>query len=222
MINKKLYGLPDSTLAYDRTENAAFMVWFPEREYIVCGRSNKAENTVNTDAAYRRNIQIVQRPSGGETVFLSPNTLVISVKLPNEKALNMNDFFRKINGAVIRALKNCGAKNLSERGISDIAIGQMKILGSAMHRKPKTVFYHGVLNVAEPVESFDALLKHPSREPNYRQGRSHKAFVTSLKAAGYLWEPQSVKAALEKELKKLTQSADDLKNPESEFIGSKK
>jgi len=202
MIDANLYGLPDGSLAYSE-EKEGFMLWTPDADYIVLGRSNKAEIAVNTDVANAHNIKIIQRPSGGETVFLSPNTLVISVKLKNEKALKTHDYFKIINAKIIAGLSACGVKDLSERGISDIAVGNFKILGSAMHRKPKSIFYHGVLNLAESPETFDRLLKHPTREPDYRKGRSHKAFVTSLRGEGYELNARTVKQALEQELKTL-------------------
>jgi lipoate-protein ligase A len=39
--------------------------------------------------------------------------------------------------------------------------------------------------VAEAPEFIGRYLKHPSREPDYRAGRKHEEFVTSLAAAGY-------------------------------------
>jgi lipoate-protein ligase A len=202
MIDASLYGLPDSSLAYSQ-KREGFMVWIPETEYIVLGRSNKAEQAVNTDMAKTLKIKIIQRPSGGETVYLSPNTLVISVKLKNEKALKTHDYFKIINAKIIAGLSACGIQNLAERGISDIALGNLKILGSAMHRKPESIFYHGVLNLSESPETFDRLLKHPGREPDYRKGRSHRAFVTSLTGAGYQIDANTVKQALDRELKGL-------------------
>ena len=42
-----------------------------------------------------------------------------------------------------------------------------------------------MLNISEDAEVFEHYLKHPVKEPDYRKGRSHKDFVTSLKAEGY-------------------------------------
>jgi len=47
------------------------------------------------------------------------------------------------------------------------------------------LLYHAVLNLGEPASTFERYLKHPSKEPDYRKGRSHSDFVTSLKEKGY-------------------------------------
>jgi len=70
-------------------------------------------------------------------------------------------------------------------GISDIAISGKKILGSAIYRSKDALLYHAVLNLGEPATTFERYLRHPSKEPDYRLGRSHSEFVTSLKEKGY-------------------------------------
>jgi lipoate-protein ligase A len=37
-----------------------------------------------------------------------------------------------------------------------------------------------VLNVAESVECINKYIRHPKREPDYRKGRNHNEFVTSI------------------------------------------
>ena len=93
--------------------------------------------------------------------------------------------FKLINNSIIAALTDLGVKQLGNKGISDISIGMKKILGSSIYRKQKTIFYHAVLNVSEPIETISMYLKHPTREPDYRRGRDHYEFVTSLKQEGY-------------------------------------
>jgi len=42
-----------------------------------------------------------------------------------------------------------------------------------------------VLNISEDPGIFERYLRHPRREPDYRQSRKHSDFVTSLKKEGY-------------------------------------
>ncbi|MCK7539718.1 MAG: hypothetical protein MZV63_56820 [Marinilabiliales bacterium] len=44
--------------------------------------------------------------------------------------------------------------------------------------------YHAVLNLGEGTDVFERYLRHPRREPDYRQGRLHSEFVTSLEGGG--------------------------------------
>ena len=96
-----------------------------------------------------------------------------------------------------------GVDNLHYRGISDIAINDVKILGSALYENKDVVFYHAVLNVGESASLIDKYLKHPKREPDYRNNRNHKNFVTSLAKENYNISIDKIKIALENGLSNL-------------------
>jgi lipoate-protein ligase A len=110
---------------------------------------------------------------------------VVSVKLPLNSEISTHHYFKLINNAIIEALSCLGIEHLGNKGISDISIGKKKILGSSIYRKQQILFYHAVLNISEPVENISLYLKHPKKEPDYRLGRSHDEFVTSLVEEGY-------------------------------------
>ncbi|MCX6226833.1 MAG: hypothetical protein NTV01_19145, partial [Bacteroidia bacterium] len=173
------YDRPDSVLIDPDATTNAFLVWQPEGTVIVLGQSNQAETAVHTVLAEQDGVPMIKRHTGGQTVILTPRTLVISVRLISEKLENPQVYFKRINQLIIEALSNLGISNLNEKGISDIAIGEKKILGSSIYRKRSMVFYHAVLNISESPEFIGRYLKHPSREPDYRSGRKHEDFVTS-------------------------------------------
>jgi len=185
MIEVKSYDLKDYSI-FNSDKKSDFLIWQPDKTYIILGRSNRvAEDSVHADKAKKNGIEIYKRPSGGEAVILSPNTLVISVKLPLNNEVKTHHYFKLINNSIIKALSGLGVKQLGNKGISDISIGAKKILGSSIYRKQQTLFYHAVLNISEPVENISLYLKHPKKEPDYRLGRNHSEFVTSLKLEGY-------------------------------------
>lgn len=130
-------------------------------------------------------IPVYKRPSGGESVILTPQTLIISVRLIDPELSNPHVYFKQINSLLIKELSELGIADLSYKGISDIAIGNKKILGSSIYRKRDLVFYHAVLNISESLDQIAYYLAHPQREPDYRKGRNHTDFVTSLHQAGY-------------------------------------
>ena len=179
------YSLPDSVLIDPDADTNAFLVWQPDETVIVLGQSNQAETSVHTDLAEGDGIPVYKRHSGGQTVILTPQTVVISVRLISERLDNPQVYFKRINQLIISALANLGISDLHEKGISDIAIGEKKILGSSIYRKRNMVFYHAVLNIAETPEFIGRYLKHPAREPDYRSGRKHEDFVTSIHLAGF-------------------------------------
>lgn len=190
------YFLPDQTLIDPDAAGNAFMVWQPAETVIVLGQSNQAETAVHADLADRDGVPVHKRQSGGQTVILTPRTLVISVRLLSEKLDNPQVYFKRINNLIINALANLGIRNLVEKGISDIAIGEKKILGSSIYRKRNMVFYHAVLNISETPEFIGRYLKHPVREPDYRIGRKHEDFVTSVHLAGYPLAVETIRKAL--------------------------
>ncbi len=185
MIEVKKYDLPDSRLIDIEAEGNDWIFWPPDRTYLVLGQSNKAEQSFYADRVIADRIPVYKRPSGGESVILTPKTLVISVRLIAQQLENPQVSFRKINNVIIEGLAGLGVQNLAYRGISDICIGEKKILGSSIYRKKNLVFYQAVLNISEDIEMIGKYLRHPSREPSYRMGRDHLEFVTSIHERGF-------------------------------------
>jgi lipoate-protein ligase A len=182
MIILSEYCLPDiSLLDVDATQT--FMIWQPDKTYIVLGASNRPEEALYAEKVLQDGITVMKRPSGGQTVMLTPGNLVIAAVYPN--SMQPGKLFNTINSLIISTIEEAGIGGLSLRGISDIAIGRKKILGSAMYRNREKLLYHAVLNVSEPASTFEKYLRHPGKEPDYREGRNHTEFVTSLSEQGY-------------------------------------
>jgi lipoate-protein ligase A len=183
MYSTSDYNLPDIDLLKKKSNQ--FLIWIPDKVYIVLGASNKPADALNMDNVARDNITVLRRPSGGQTVILTPNNVLIAAVFFGNKTMHPKEVFQQINKLIISAIEETGIHNLIMMGISDIAISNKKILGSAIYRSKTALLYHAVLNLGEPASTFERYLKHPSKEPDYRQGRSHTEFVTSLKENGY-------------------------------------
>jgi lipoate-protein ligase A len=178
------YTLPDSFLL-DPASDIRYHVWQPENVCVVLGRSNKPEDSLVYDNILKDNIRVYKRPSGGESVVLTPKMIAFSVKLPYNKLQSPHHYFEIINKALIGKFTDLGINNISTKGISDLSIDNKKILGSSMYLDKRDFFYHAVLNISEDSSIFSRYLKHPSKEPDYRNSRSHEEFVTSLSGEGY-------------------------------------
>jgi lipoate---protein ligase len=202
MIEVLPYNLPDLAII-DSPLPLAICVWQPDKTYLVLGQSNKADTSLNMEAVLSDGITVLKRPSGGETVILTPNTLVIAISFSTESLKNPREYFRKINDNIMAVLAGQGIENLSQKGISDIAIGEKKILGSSIYRRPNRVFYHAVLNVSEDINVISKYILHPSKEPDYRKGRLHSEFVTSLEAEQFHLPIESLISEMEKKLEDL-------------------
>ena len=174
------YNLPDIEIFHHPDADYVFNLWQPETTYLILGQSNKMETSLFLDKAEEDGIIIMKRPSGGETVILTPNTLVISAVFIQAEMTRPHQYFARFNESIIKGLSLSGIENVVHKGISDLAIGEKKILGSSIYHKKDKVFYHAVLNVAERIEMIEKYIRHPKREPDYRKGREHGEFVTSI------------------------------------------
>ena len=193
IVNK--YSLPDSIIL-EPGFDANYYIWQPNNIYIVLGRANSIESSVIEENALLDNVKVFKRPSGGESVVLSPSMLVFSSKFNKEKDKRPGDYFTAINNSLIKEFTALGMRNLYSKGISDISINSKKIMGSSMYLTGNTLFYHAVLNICEDVNLLSRYLKHPGREPDYRIGRSHTEFVTSIHNEGYILAISNIKEAV--------------------------
>jgi len=190
------YDLADRDLYRQKGPPCEYIIWQPQEKLIVIGKSDKPEGSVHLPEARKAGIKILQRPSGGHAVVLSPQMIAISFVQRKHPLPVSKEFFKLMNNFIITALEEIGVKDLSQRGISDIAIGQQKICGSAVYRNAYFVFFHAILNVGEAVAEIGKYLQYPARVPDYRNGRTHEKFVTSLWHEGYLLTISETKQAL--------------------------
>jgi len=181
-------------------KNYACEVYEARQTEIVLGRSAKAEDDVYLEKCKRDNVPVHRRAGGGGTVVLCRGVIVISVAGRTTLAYHLKEHMNAVNMSVIKTLESLGVENLAIRGISDITIGDKKILGSSLHRKKDLVLYQGSLLVDPPLELVTRYLRHPKKEPDYRRGRLHTDFITSLYRKGYLLDKAALIEALKREL----------------------
>lgn len=202
------YDLPDAFLF--REGATGILVWQPQETVIVLGQSNTVETSLQTETVAADGIRVTKRPSGGETVILTPATIAFTVARHFPVMVHFRDFFRMVNSVVIEGLGEMGIAELGSKGISDITIGNRKILGSSMRKVGNNLVYHAVLNMAEDPSLFSKYLRHPRREPDYRAGRKHDEFVTSVANEGYRFTTGVVMEMLNRRLSSLMMSQPSL------------
>lgn len=196
MIEVKEYDLADAALiqyamerspalAKDAAMEYRMMVFLPSIRAVVLGQSNTVERSVNLAECARDGISILKRPSGGEAVLISPNTVIISFCMIGSRLKRSSEVFRFALENTILALNHLGIEGVEHKGISDLTLKGKKILGCAIYRRTGMILYHAVLNICETPALIAKYLSQPSRQPDYRANRSHEEFVTSLYHEGY-------------------------------------
>jgi lipoate-protein ligase A len=171
--------------------------WEPDHYAVVLGRGNSVSLEVYEERCHIDRIPILRRRGGGGTVLLAPGNLVISLAKQVQHQFQFKEYFWQINSYIIEALKRLGVQALSQHGHSDICIGERKILGSSMYRKKFLLFYTASLMISNDIHDIARYLKHPSKEPDYRQERSHAAFLTTISREYPQLDVKTVQAAVD-------------------------
>ncbi len=77
-------------------------------------------------------------------------------------------------------------------GFTDLAVNGLKFSGNAQRRKRRCLLFHGTFLLDLDLSLMEELLRPPSRQPAYREHRSHAEFLTRLDCPA-----SAIKAALQ-------------------------
>ena len=168
--------------------------WEPKQPFVVLGYANQAEREVNLPACRELGIGVYRRCSGGGTVLQGPGSLdyTLVLGLENHPELGTitgaNRFIMECNRS---AMEKVLGRPVQIEGHTDLAIGEFKISGNAQRRKRRYLLFHGTFLLEFDLDLIERVLRPPSKEPPYRRGRKHAAFVTNAQIPA-----KQVKAAL--------------------------
>lgn len=161
-------------------------VWEPREHFVVLGYGNKAETEVNLAYCRDHGIGVHRRCSGGGTVLQGPGTINYSVILridPAGPCYSISDANRFVMGRQQLALSTLLGQPVEISGCTDLSIGGLKFSGNAQRRKSNFLLFHGSFLLNLDLTLMERILPFPSKEPDYRGGRSHSDFLTNLKVS---------------------------------------
>lgn len=158
--------------------------WVPDGLAIVLGNSQLAEQELKVEAVLRDGIPVHKRISGGGAVLLSPGCVCLALRFRKNKSLSIHDYFALGSSVIVSAAKEELGLELFLRGTSDLACTaadvERKVAGSALYMPRDFVLYLVSVLVQPDLAQLEAYLAHPSKEPDYRAGRGHGAFLAGL------------------------------------------
>lgn len=160
-------------------------LWQCPTQVVVLGTSSRVGREVHLDRCRSEGIGVLRRCTGGGVVLLGPGCLVFSLVLPVRASQRMGG----VRAATASILDRCSkalrrlVPGVSMCGTSDLAVGGQKVGGSAQRWLRRSMLHHGTLLYDFPIHDMSHYLKMPAREPDYRAGRPHDAFVTNLPAS---------------------------------------
>ena len=168
----------------DGYENEILRFWEPRQHFAVLGYSGKMKSEVNLGSCQTLRVPVLRRCSGGGTVLQGPGCLNYALILRIRDRDPLKDI-TKTNAFMMQWLKNAlepvVGPDIEMQGWSDLALGTLKFSGNAQYRKRNFLLFHGTLLLYFDISLIDRLLPSPSRQPPYRQNRSHGNFLTNLK-----------------------------------------
>jgi lipoate-protein ligase A len=150
---------------------------------VVIGSNERPEQVVDTEACARLGVEVLKRSTGGGSVLQTAGVLNYSLVMPAPASLDPIPGFRAGMNLICAILDAFGIAG-APRGTSDVAVGDRKISGNAQARRWKAVLIHGTLLVDFDYGLAEAVLRHPPREPAYRNGRGHRDFLVTLRSLG--------------------------------------
>lgn len=158
--------------------------WMAAEPVVVLGSSSSIGGEIDALACRTAGVPVIRRPSGGLTVVLGPGCLMWSVITAwPDNAPAIEAIHAAMLEPLCAALADAG-RPVVRRGSSDLAVattdGERKVSGNALRVRRRAVLYHGTLLDAFDLGLIARVLKHPPREPGYRDGRDHGAFLANL------------------------------------------
>lgn len=179
-----------------RQPRETLRLWEPDAPLVVIGRSSQAEAEVQLDYCRAQKIPVLRRASGGAAIVTGPGCLMYALVLSLEQRpelRSLDEAHRYVLNTLASALQSEGFR-VSRQGTSDLAITASessnqpdaaphvarKISGNSVRVKRRHLLYHGTLLYNFPLEEIGKCLAIAPRQPVYRAGRDHEAFVANL------------------------------------------
>lgn len=150
---------------------------------VVLGRVTPHLSDVNEARCMQDAVPILRRKGGGGAVLLFPGVLVLSCSFKkNNSAVDLMGFLEEAVKKIKEGILDYMDVPLAIRGNGDLCIGDKKILGSSIYSTKDYITYYCTLIIRGNLNQISEYLLHPSKEPEYRKGRKHEDFITSIEA----------------------------------------
>ncbi len=201
------FDTPERNLACDealldvcvqgRCDEGILRFWESPRHFVALGYANRMQTEIHLKECERLAIPVLRRCTGGGTVLQGPGCFNYALVLQRSLA----EPLRTITGTNTyvltrhaRALSLLLGAKVERAGTSDLAINERKFSGNSQRRRENWTLIHGTFLHAFDIPLMGKVLQAPSKEPEYRRGRSHADFVTNVNVS-----PSAVRNALVEE-----------------------
>lgn len=156
--------------------------WRFNRPVVVLGRGSKIRAEVDTEFCQRESIPVLRRCSGGASIVAGPDCLMYSVVLDlvaRPELRSVDEAHRFVIGHLAAAIQTQRAE-IQWQGICDLTLDSKKFSGNSLRIARNHLLYHGTVLQRVDRELVQRCLLTAPRQPDYREGRDHDEFVTSI------------------------------------------
>jgi lipoate---protein ligase len=182
---------------YKQTGVPVYRLYEPPTLCAVLGASGKPAQDLLLENLDADGVPWLKRRGGGGTVILGPGQVVLALVTAVESPFKNREYAAEINSWIVDSLALLGVNGVHPAGISDLAIGEKKIVGTSLYRTRLILFYQASLLVSNDIAVFTRYLAMPVKVPEYRKGRSHEEFCTTIAREGYAVTVRDVIGAME-------------------------
>ncbi len=161
-------------------------LWEWPHPAVVLGSGCVLRDDVDEAACAADGVPVLRRSSGGGTVLLGSGCLLYTLVLACDRSPALGAV-RASYGYILERISEALADivpGVEQAGISDLAAGGRKFSGNAQQRKRIFLLHHGTLLYNFDLARIGRYLRPPARQPEYRDGRDHLAFVMNLPCPG--------------------------------------
>lgn len=168
-------------------------LWEFRQPTVIVGRSSKIAEEVDLDFCRQQRIPVLRRCSGGASVVGGPGCLMYSVVLDLDQRphLRMLDQLHQFAMQRVVASLSQQLDDVQFRGTCDVTLGDRKVSGNSVRVLRDHALYHGTVLYDAPLDLIARCLAAAPRQPEYRAGRDHRAFIENAPA-----RPEQLRSAL--------------------------
>jgi lipoate---protein ligase len=182
---------------YTRSGVPVHRIYEPSVLCAVLGAAGRPEQDLLQANMEADGVPWRRRRGGGGTVILCPGQVVLALVTEVDSPFRNKEYAGQINSWIVESLSRLGVSGVHPEGISDLAIGEKKIVGTSIYRTRLVLFYQASLLVSNDISVFTRYLAMPARVPEYRRGRTHEDFCTTLAREGYTFSVKEVMDSME-------------------------
>ena len=157
-------------------------LWQFDDPVVVIGRSSRVSYEVHRNRCNELGIPILRRCSGGAAIVGGPGCLMYSVvlRVDREQGLNKIDVAHRYVMQRIADAVNEQQPEVKLQGTCDLTWNNQKCSGNSLRITRSHLLYHGTILYDADLDLISECLDQAPRQPNYRDGRSHRDFVTNV------------------------------------------